>query len=64
MCQNTFLTAGNRLFVYSFTTGAKAVKLPPMNERDVLALALWLARRGLEDEADRLLDAYTSRKPG
>jgi hypothetical protein len=50
------------LYVYSWTTGVKPAWVPtPRTEQHVLAHALWLARNGREEEADRLLENFCSR---
>lgn len=59
MPQNKIVRAQGRIYLYSWTTGMTQAKLPELkSERDVLSHALWLARNGREDEADRLVENF------
>ena len=53
------------MFVYSFTTGVLTLRIADWrirNDTDALAYALYLERRGKNDEAECFLVAYLERK--
>ncbi|MBI2030813.1 hypothetical protein HYT05_04285 [Candidatus Kaiserbacteria bacterium] len=62
MCAfNVVLSADGRVCgVHDWTEGAKPLTPPhkPATEDDILARAVWLDRRGQNDEAEALLDRY------
>jgi hypothetical protein len=61
MSQQCIVRAGRQLFVYSFTTGVKPVKLPGLKtERDTLSYVLWLEHNGYIEEAERLFEVLVS----
>lgn len=61
MAQNQIIRRGGFLYVYSFTTGVKLVKVPVrQTENDVMAELMRLARNGMADEAELLLEWYCS----
>lgn len=61
MPQPTIVRATHGLFVYDFTIGFMPAKFKQhKTESDILALALWLERKGDVDEADRVLECYCS----
>ena len=49
-----------RRFFFTWTRGYVLCRIPAqqLTEDNVLALAMWLARRGRLDEADTLLEDY------
>ncbi len=55
-------THNKQLFLYSWTTGVVKAKIPNRikTEDDALAYALYLSRRGMQEEAEHFLDHYCS----
>lgn len=52
-------------FVFSFTTGIMTFQVPDWqirNDTDALAYALYLERRGRNDEAECFLETYLAQK--
>ncbi len=55
------LSADGHVFgVHSWTDGFVAIKCPRkcMTEDDALAIALWLANRGLREEAEEFIENF------
>jgi hypothetical protein len=60
-----FKSALRGTFVYSFTTGVRTLQVPDWrirNDTDALAHALYLERRGKQDEAERFLEVYLEKQ--
>ena len=62
MADALLMKRGEVLFLFSWPDKPKRVQPPNNRETDnsVLAKAMWLARRGKSDEADELIERWTS----